>query len=65
MAALTQDGAKYSDYMSALQDEFQNNVIEFVINRKFPKEATDLSMVGPNNLIYCANVELIIVCERP
>lgn len=65
MAALTQDGAKYSDYMSALQDEFQNNVIEFVINRKFPKEATDLSMVGVNNLNYSANVGLIIVCERP
>jgi hypothetical protein len=65
VAALTQDGAKYSDYMSALQDEFQNNVIEFVINRKFPKEATDLSMVGLNHLIYCANVGLIIVCQRP
>ena len=65
MAALTQDGAKYSGYMSALQDEFQNNVIEFVINRKFPKEATDLSMVGVNNLNYSANVGLIIVCERP
>ena len=65
MAALTQDGAKYSDYMSALQDEFQNNVIEFVINRKFPKEATDLSMVGVNNLNYSANDGLIIVCERP
>ena len=45
VAALTQDGAKYSDYMAALQDEFQNNGIAFVINRKFPKEATDLSMV--------------------
>ena len=39
------DGAKYSDYMSSLQDEFQNNQIEFVMNRKFPKEATDMSMV--------------------
>ena len=45
VAALTQDGAKYSDYMSILQDEFQNNQIEFVMNRKFPKEATDMSMV--------------------
>ena len=46
MAALTQDGAKYSDYMSTLQDEFQNNNIEFIMNRKFPKEATDMRMVG-------------------
>ena len=44
VAALTQDGAKYSDYMSTLQDEFQNNNIEFIMNRKFPKEATDMSM---------------------
>ena len=65
MAALTQDGAKYSDYMSALQDEFQNNVIEFVINRKFPKEATDLSMVGLNNIAHHAIIVFIIVCPRP
>ena len=65
VVALTQDGQKYSDYMSSLQDEFQNNDIEFVMNRKFPKEATDLSMVGVNNLNYSANVGLILVCERP
>ena len=53
MAALTQDGQKYSDYMSSLQDEFQNNGIEFVMNRKFPKEATDMSMVKlPINLHF-------------
>ena len=45
VAALTQDGQKYSDYMSTLQDEFQNNNIEFVMNRKFPKEATNMAMV--------------------
>ena len=45
MAALTQEGAKYSDFMSILQDEFQNNNIQFVINRKFPKESSDMSMV--------------------
>ena len=45
VAALTQDGQKYSDYMSLMQDEFQNNGIEFIMNRKFPKEATDMSMV--------------------
>ena len=46
MAALSQEGAKYSDFMSYLQDEFQNNNIQFVINRKFPKDSTDMSMVG-------------------
>ena len=45
VAALTQEGAKYSDFMSNLQDEFQNNNIQFVINRKFPKESSDMSMV--------------------
>jgi hypothetical protein len=45
VAALTQDGAKHSNYMSSMQNEFQNNKIQFVINRKFPKEATDMSMV--------------------
>ena len=49
VAALTQDGQKYSDYMSLMQDEFQNNGIEFIMNRKFPKEATDMSMVGNNS----------------
>ena len=46
VAALTQDGAKYSDYMSTLQDEFKNNNMEFIMNRKFPKEAIDMKMVN-------------------
>ena len=57
MAALTQDGAKYSDYMSELQDKFQKNNIEFIMNRKFPKEATDMRMV--TNIYY--SVETIDV----
>ena len=78
VAALTQDGAKYSDYMSTLQvqyavhnstvqystihyntvqysdymstlqDEFKNNHMEFIMNRKFPKEAIDMKMVTNN-----------------
>ena len=46
MAALTQDGAKYSDYMSTLEDEFKNKQMEFIMNRKFPKEAVDMKMVS-------------------
>ena len=42
VAALTQDGQKYSDYMPALQDEFQANHFEFMENRKFPEEVSDV-----------------------
>ena len=42
VAALTQDGQKYSDYMPALQDEFQANHFEFMENRKFPEEVADV-----------------------
>lgn len=45
VAALTQEGQQYSDYISALQDKLQNSGIEFVMNRKFPAEATDMQMV--------------------
>ena len=45
VAALTQDGAKYSNTMAQLQDEFQNNQIQFIINRKVPMEATNMSLV--------------------
>jgi hypothetical protein len=33
------------------QDEFQKNEITFVMNRKFPKETVDLSMVMTSLLI--------------
>ena len=65
MAALTQDGAKYSDYMSTLQDEFQNNNIEFIMNRKFPKEATDMRMVTRLTAIVESYIELSSVPARP
>ena len=39
---MTQDGQKYSDYMPALQDEFQANHFEFMENRKFPEEVSDV-----------------------
>ena len=38
VAALTQDGQKYSDYMPALQDQFQANNFDFMENRKFPED---------------------------
>ena len=39
---------QYSDYISTLQDEFKNNHMEFIMNRKFPKEAIDMKMVTKN-----------------
>ena len=45
VAALTQDGSKYSHYMSSLQDVFQENGIDFVLNRKFPRDTMDMSLV--------------------
>ena len=45
VAALTQDGEKYSDYISTLQDTFQKHQINFVLNRKFPLRAADLTPV--------------------
>ena len=45
VAALTQDGAKYSDYMSTLQDEMEKNgEMEFIMNRKFPKDTNNMQM---------------------
>ena len=63
VAALTQDGQKYSDYMSSLQDQFQNNGIEFVMNRKFPKEATDMSMVSSLVNFHFNLTEFFSICK--
>ena len=46
VASLTQDGLKYSDYITTLQDEFQKYDIEFLMNRKFPKQTSDMRMVS-------------------
>ena len=54
VAALTQEGQQYSDYIPALQDKLQNNNIEFVMNRKFPAEATNMKMVRNNIICYPA-----------
>ena len=54
VAALTQEGQQYSDYIPALQDKLQNNNIEFVMNRKFPAEATDMKMVRNKIIPYTA-----------
>ena len=56
VAAMTQEGHKYSDYISALQDKLQNSEIEFVMNRKFPADAVNMQMVWSmklNEVILC------------
>ena len=46
VAAMTEEGQKYSDYISALQDKLQNSDIEFVMNRKFPADSINMQMVS-------------------
>ncbi|CAL1269766.1 unnamed protein product [Larinioides sclopetarius] len=38
VAALTEDGQKYPEYLSYLQDAMQNNGMTFLVNRKFPRD---------------------------
>ncbi|KAJ8951813.1 hypothetical protein NQ318_019786 [Aromia moschata] len=38
VAALTEDGQKYTEYISFMQDHLDKNNITFVANKKFPRE---------------------------
>lgn len=38
VAALTEDGQKYTEYISHMQEMFEENGITFVANTKFPRE---------------------------
>ena len=55
VAAMTQEGQKYSDYIEALQDKLQSSGVEFVMNRKFPADATDMTMVSKT--LICTETE--------
>jgi hypothetical protein len=44
VAALTEDGQKYTEYISHMQDLLQANGITFVVNRKFPRDREKASM---------------------
>lgn len=46
VASLTLDGHKYSEYISHLQDVLQRHEINFIMNRKFPTETSDMSLVS-------------------
>ncbi len=45
VASLALDGHKYSEYISHLQDVLQTHGINFIMNRKFPMESPNMSMV--------------------
>ncbi|KAG8189320.1 hypothetical protein JTE90_021827 [Oedothorax gibbosus] len=44
VAALTEDGQKYPEYISYLQDSMQSNGMTFLVNRKFPRDREYLDM---------------------
>lgn len=45
VAALTEDGQKYPEYISHLQDLMLSNGMNFIVNRKFPRERVSLNMI--------------------
>nr|DAA64519.1 TPA_inf: venus kinase receptor [Apis florea] len=44
VASLTEDGQKYTEYISYMQDLFRDNGIVFVANAKFPREREPIVM---------------------
>ncbi|CAB4065673.1 unnamed protein product [Lepeophtheirus salmonis] len=44
ISILTQDGHKYSEYISHLQDTLQADGISFITNRKFPRDTMDMTL---------------------
>lgn len=44
VASLTQDGHRYSEYISHLQDLLQEHSINFIMNRKFQSQAPDMGV---------------------
>ena len=46
VASLTEDGQKYSEYISLLHDMLQASGVTFVSNRKFPTDTTNMAPVG-------------------
>lgn len=46
VAALTEDGQKYTEYISLMQDLLEKNNIKFIANKKFPRERETAAMRG-------------------
>ena len=71
VASLTQDGSKYSHYMSSLQDVLQENGIDFVINRKYQRDTVDMSLVRLSFRLYNfamdiskKTIHIVFVCRE-
>ncbi|XP_046995878.1 uncharacterized protein LOC124607652 [Schistocerca americana] len=60
VAALTEDGQKYTEYISHLQDLLQSNDIQFVTNRKFPRDRNKDAMAKYLLEFKSKNVRIII-----
>ncbi|XP_018331316.1 uncharacterized protein LOC108741146 [Agrilus planipennis] len=45
VAALTEDGQKYTEYISQMQDMVEKEGISFITNTKFPKERESYAMI--------------------
>lgn len=48
VAALTEDGQKYTEYISLMQEDLEKHKVEFIANKKFPRErkTEDMKWVG-------------------
>lgn len=44
IAALTEDGQKYTEYISHMETLLKQNDMELIVNKKFPKEITTSEM---------------------
>ncbi|XP_069698476.1 uncharacterized protein [Periplaneta americana] len=60
VAALTEDGQKYTEYISHMQDLLQANGITFVANRKFPRDREKAKMSKYLEELKEKNVRIII-----
>ena len=50
---MTEDGQKYTEYISYMQDLFRDNGIVFVANAKFPREREPIVMTKVMIFLGC------------
>lgn len=64
MAALTEDGHKYTEYISHTQDLLQANGITFVVNRKFPRDREKASMSKVRHVPVSVLIEVSLAFQN-
>lgn len=52
MAALTEDGQKYTEYISHMETELKNNNLELIVNKKFLTGITPIEMNKVSSLLF-------------